>query len=53
MGFSPSDDRYDEGLVMRAVAAKVVINSLEFKGEVQFASGGAGMEEGDSPAGTV
>jgi hypothetical protein len=26
---------------MRAVAAKVVINSLEFKGEVQFASGGA------------
>jgi hypothetical protein len=27
MGFSPSDDRYDEGLVMRAVAAKVVINS--------------------------
>jgi hypothetical protein len=45
MGFSPSDDRYDEGLVMRAVAAKVVINSLEFKGEVQFASGGAAWKK--------
>jgi hypothetical protein len=45
MGFSPSDDRYDEGLVMRAVAAKVVINSIEFEGEVQFASGGAAWKK--------
>jgi hypothetical protein len=44
-GLLPSDDRYDEGLVMRAVAAKVGINSLEFKGEGQFGSGGAAWKK--------